>query len=152
MMKRNCLLISFTIFVFFLSSCKNDTLEPSGYDLEILDAVNAHRNKLGLRTLEHDDFIWKLAREHSEYMANAASNANHDGIDERYTKISEHFGIGTHGENVSSGEGTAAQVLAAWLGSVSHKETLEGNFKLTGLSAVKAEDGTWYYTQIFFNQ
>lgn len=150
----NKYIVSITILIVVLiaNACKKDKLEPSDYDLEILDAVNAHRSELGLRTLENNDFIWQLAREHSEYMANAAANANHEGIEERYTKITEHFGIGTHGENVSSGSGTAAQVLASWLGSVSHKETLEGNYKLTGLSAVKAEDGTWYYTQIFFNQ
>jgi len=144
--------ILLTLIISSVSACKKETVDPSDYDLQLLEAVNAHRTEIGLEPLEHSDYIWQLAREHSEYMANEGGNVNQDGLVDRYEKIRAYYGTGIASENVASGSGSASEVVSLWLGSISLKETLEGDFKLTGLSAVKSKDGTWYYTQIFFNQ
>ena len=137
-----------------ISACKKEKIEPTDYDMAILDAINAHRTSIGLIPLMHNDYLWELARGHSKNMADSKTLANHDGIDDRYDKITRTFGSGSVAENVAleSGNVKAAELINLWLGSISLKENIEGNFNITGISAVLSEDGTWYYTQIFYNQ
>ena len=45
---------------------------------------------------------------------------------------------------------TSAQaVVDGWLGSEGHKTNIEGDYTHSAISAVKTNDGVYYYTQIF---
>ena len=150
------LLVFLVIFIITLGACNKDedeaTTEPSDYDVSLLEAVNAHRVEIGLIPLQHNDFLWGLAHEHSTYMANQNAIATSTGLEERITKIKQTLGLGAVAEIVAVDKGTASEVVSLWLGSISLKEKIEGNYNLTGLSAVKGSDGNWYFTEIFYNQ
>jgi len=56
-------------------------------------------------------------------------------------------------ENVAydsrSGDRLAARVVDDWLASSRHRENIEGDFTDTGIGAARAQDGLYYFTQIF---
>lgn len=137
-------------FLLVFGACKKESVDPTQYDADLLKAVNEYRMGIGLSALEHNEFLWGLAQQHSKYMAENETNSNHDGITERYSMIREELGNGEAKENVAFGSGSAQEVVNEWLKSVGLKANIEGDFNLTGLSAIRAENGTWYYTQIFF--
>jgi uncharacterized protein YkwD len=141
------------VLILLVNTCQKEeynTESQTDYDKEILDAVNAHRASIGLNPLVHDDFLWQVANTHSENMANGSVPFGHDGLTERYEQVVAESGNGSFAENVANGQGSAVEVVESWLGSIGHKKNIEGNYSMTGLSAIKSSDGKWYYTQIFF--
>jgi len=144
------LLMFFISTAFFLSSCKKEDPDQSGYDQELLNAVNAHRDSIGLEPFQHSDVIWQEAHNHSKAMADGTVPFGHDGFTQRSTNIRAVYGLGNTAENIDWGNGSAEEIVKGWLESNGHKPNIEGDFNLTGLSAVKASDGNWYYTQIFY--
>ncbi len=146
---KYCGLIFLVIFI--ATSCKKDDGIPSNYDDLLVEEVNNYRVSVGLSALENNEVLWKFANEHSNYMAENETNANHDGITERYEAIRDTLGNGEVAENVVRGDaGDAREVVQNWLASISHKANIEGAFTQTAISAVKSDNGSWYYTQIFF--
>ena len=83
MNKYNILPIIFS-FLLLVSACKKDDDATSDYDFQILEEVNNYRVSVGLSTLEHNDFIWQLAREHSMYMADNETNSNHRQVNDTW--------------------------------------------------------------------
>jgi uncharacterized protein YkwD len=82
-------------------------------------------------------------------MANGSISFGHDGLTERSDLVTAHYFNSTFAENIAKGQGTGTELVESWLGSIGHKKNIEGNFTLTGLSAIKSADGNWYYTQVF---
>ncbi|MFN8258351.1 MAG: CAP domain-containing protein [Bacteroidales bacterium] len=151
---RQCMVAVFKLMMLVLlfSSCEKqefNTQNQTDYDREILEAVNAYRAGKGLTPLVHDDFLWQVANSHSENMANGSIPFGHDGLTERSDLVTTHYFNSTYAENIAKGQGTGTELVESWLGSIGHKKNIEGNFTLTGLSAIKSADGTWYYTQVF---
>ncbi len=143
----------FIILVFITISCKKGDDGPSNYDAQLVEEVNNYRTSIGLTPLENHEELWKHAHDHSVYMAENETNANSDGFLERYEAIRTYFGGGTVVENVSRGTGGSAKdVVQEWLASIGHKANIEGDYTMTGISAVKSGNGSWYFTQIFFKQ
>jgi uncharacterized protein YkwD len=139
-------------FIVLLVSCKKDPTTPSGYEQEILDAINAHRADLGLAPLVSNDFIYQIAHAHCQDMADGKVPFGYDGQTERSDQITKQFGAGSVAENVAWGQGSGTEILNNWLQSVGLKENIEGKFELTGLSAVRTKDGNYYYSQIFYKK
>jgi uncharacterized protein YkwD len=152
LLKINAVRILFILLpaILLIVSCQKEETAQTGYDQELLDAVNAHRNSLGLAPLEHSDVIWQEAHNHSAAMADGSVPFGHDGLTQRSENITTFYGLGITAENIAWGSGSAAEIVNIWLESTGHKANIEGDFKLTGISAVKANDGNWYYTQIFY--
>lgn len=54
------------------------------------------------------------------------------------------------GENVAYGQTSGKQVVRDWMNSPGHRANiLEKRYRLIGLAARQASDGTWYYSQVF---
>jgi len=53
-------------------------------------------------------------------------------------------------ENVAAGQPTAQSVMTAWLNSSGHKANIEGNYTHIGIGVAKDQNGSKYYTQIFY--
>jgi len=153
LMQKNILLFGLFCLAIFTISCKKERIETQSqtdYDKQMLDTINAHRIGKGLTALVHNDFLWQIANEHTENMANGDVPFGHSGATERSDRIKLQLGNGSVAENVAANKGTITEVVESWLTSTGHKSNMEGNYALTGLSAVQSKDGTWYYTQIFF--
>ncbi|NJO90668.1 MAG: CAP domain-containing protein [Chloroflexia bacterium] len=141
------------VLTLLLVTCKKNDDGPSNYDDLLVEEVNNYRTSIGLAPLESHEELWKHARDHSVYMAENQTNTNSDGLLERYEAIRTYFGGGTVVENVARGTGGSAEdVVKEWLASIGHKANIEGNYTMTGISAVKSDNGSWYFTQIFFKQ
>ncbi len=151
-MKKVFFFIVLYASLFISTGCKKDSVDPTTYDKEILDAINSYRTGMGLMPFEHSDFIWQIANQHSTAMADGSVPFSHDGFTERSELIRDEYGLGATAENIAWGQGSATELLNSWLGSTGHKANIEGDFELTGLSAVHAKDGNWYYTQIFYKK
>jgi uncharacterized protein YkwD len=148
-MKQISLYILLLAYVSIFNSCEKDS-GPGTYDKEIFDQFNNYRTSIGLPPLESNDYMWQLANEHSTAMANGSIPIGHDGSTERYSNIRVELGNGNYSENIDWGTGTADEVVARWLKSVGHKGNIESNFTHTAISAVKGNDGKYYYTQLFY--
>jgi uncharacterized protein YkwD len=153
MMNKTAGFLLLFVLTLLLVTCKKDDDGPSNYDDLLVEEVNNYRTSIGLLPLENHEELWKHAKAHSAYMAENQTNTNNDGFLERYEAIRSYFGGGTVTENVARGKGgTASEVVQEWLASIAHKANIEGNYTMTGISAVKSDNGSWYYTQIFFKQ
>jgi len=151
--KNRILLYSIIFLSSLITSCEKErfqTASQTDYDKELLAEVNAHRLSVGLAPLVHNDFLWQIANEHTENMANGDVPFGHEGLTKRSDRIRNQLGLGEMAENVATGEGIATVVVKSWLASVGHKINIEENYTMTGLSAVETENGLYYYTQIFF--
>ncbi len=152
-MQKKIIIYSFVLFSVLTISCKKERFETQSqtdYDKQVLDTINAHRISIGLTGLVHNDFLWQIANEHSENMANGDVPFGHTGATERSDRIKQQIGNGSIAENVATSKETITVVVESWLTSQGHKSNIEGNYTLTGLSAIQSGDGTWYYTQIFY--
>ncbi len=153
-MKTKLLFVLLLIGI-ILNSCTKDSPADSStsYDDEILNLINIHRKELNLSELVKNDIIWNQAKIHSSNMAKGTVEFGHDGFQDRIDILEKEIGNYAKGaENVAAGQNSAQSVVNSWLNSPGHKANIEGDYNLTGLSAIKAEDGTWYYTQIFYKK
>jgi uncharacterized protein YkwD len=148
-MKHIILHIVLLASIWTLTTCKKDS-EPGTYDNEIFDQVNTYRASIGLPPFENNDFMWKLANQHSTDIADGKIPFGHDGSTERYASIRVELGNGEYTENIDWGAGTAYEVVQRWLESIGHKKNIEGDFDYTAISAVRSNDGKYYYTQLFY--
>ncbi len=117
---------------------------------DVLALVNEHRLHNKLPPLAMSDIIVSIAATHSRNMANGSVDFGHDGFDDRVSMLTRKIKHAyAWGENVAYGARTAKEVVNMWLNSPDHRENIEGNFNLTGISIARGKDGYLYFTQIF---
>lgn len=120
-------------------------------DDAILLLVNQHRANARKPPLLKSETMWEQANAHSCNMASGAVPFGHGGFKARAAVIRAALGGGgPAAENVAMGQRSPAAVVGGWLGSASHRANIEGNYTRTGISAVTAGGGVWYYTQMFY--
>jgi uncharacterized protein YkwD len=127
----------------------------AGVEHRVHDLVNAHRGRHGLPPLERDETLSGIARRHSEDMARGRVAFGHAGFDGRSAEIRRHTSYRAIAENVAWNtqplERTAEVAVSGWLGSEGHRRNIEGRFLRTGIGAIRAAGGGYYYTQIFLD-
>lgn len=148
-------------FLFFLCmvtiSCSKDNDEDaivtfpneSSVADQIFVLVNQHRQNEGLSALEKNNTAETLAVAHTNYMI-AQGTISHDDIETRGNELTDTENAVAVAENVASSYPTAEAVMTGWLNSSGHKQNIEGNYTHIGIAAVKNDNGTYYYTQLFF--
>jgi uncharacterized protein YkwD len=124
-------------------------------DLErqVARLVNEHRATRRLSRLTFDTALAAIARTHSASMAARRVPLGHDGFEERAEMVGRVLPFIRVAENVALNDyavaRTAAVALRGWLRSAHHLENIEGRFDVTGVGVARAEDGTFYFTQLF---
>lgn len=147
----------FTVLTFTVSCSKDDSQEniekqeALTISNEIFKLVNTHRVNLGKPVLSKNDLATQLADDHSEYMI-AQNELSHDNSDERGFRLINEEQANKVGENVAFKYKNAKEVMEAWLNSSGHKKNIEADYTHIGISAVKNDDGIYYFTQIFFRK
>jgi len=135
------------------------TLKASNaFDLErrAFELVNYQRATLGFEPLAWSDDAAKIARLHSENMANF-NFFSHSGIDgSMVNDRADAFGINKWraiGENIAYNQGYENPVEFAverWMKSPSHRENLlNSRWKESGIGIAVTHDGTYYFTEVF---
>jgi hypothetical protein len=124
-------------------------------ELNIHKLVNERRQLEGLGSLELNEFISGLAREHSHQQSilnkplTKGLGISHEGFDERAEQIFSTLGASIVGENVAMGYDSSASVVEAWMNSPGHKENiLDPKFRRTGIGSTGFFENP-IYTQIF---
>lgn len=126
----------------------SDNVAYSNIELEILTAVNSHRQSLGLNKLGRIDDITFQAEDHTNYMVENKL-VNHSDFDKRFKALVKDVGASSVSENVGYGYRTAAAVVQAWLASEGHKANIEGDFTHFGIAVDSDDNGKNYFTNIF---
>ncbi len=142
-----------TLLLSCLLACSEEnTGEPANteLELEILQLVNQYRLSQSLDPLQMNSILVQAANSHTDYMIEA-KGISHDKWDERVSNLQDELGSSAFAENVASGQRTAQEVVNAWLNSEGHRRNIEGNYRLTGISARRNQEGSYYFTQIFTN-
>ncbi|AXT58301.1 CAP domain-containing protein [Aquimarina sp. MMG015] len=116
---------------------------------DILALVNQHRQSLGLSTLSKNNTAEQLAIDHTKYMI-SIEEINHDNFNQRGNILGDEENATGTAENVARFYSDAQSVVDGWLNSTGHRENIEGNYMYTGISAIKDENGRYYYTQLFY--
>lgn len=131
------------------------TQAPSGLsamEQEVLALVNSERAKNGLSALSWADDIAAVARAHSSDMINRGffSHTNPDGESPFDRLKNNGISYRTAAENIAYGQKTPADVMNAWMNSSGHRANiLNKNVTELGVGAVKNNNGTIYWTQVF---
>lgn len=161
-------LIAVLILSIALFSCSNDedgiyfdetseidvveNIQYSTIELEILDLVNAHRQSIGLKTLNSLDIVSGVAEGHTNYMIENGQ-ISHDNFPERSEALIKSAKAKAVGENVAYGYGSAEAVVNGWLNSEGHREVIESTkYTHFGISTESNSEGRNYFTHIFINK
>ncbi len=116
---------------------------------ECVQMVNNERAAVGIAPVASHPALQKAAELHStdqakrKKMTHTGSNGSNAG-----RRISaQGYNWATWGENVAAGQGDCATVMDAWMNSAGHRANiLNPAFVSIGMGAVKATDGTIYWT------
>jgi len=130
----------------------------STFSLEkkVFALINAKRAEQGLPPLAWSDEVAKIARVHSQNMANYKF-FSHVGIDGKMVNDrADMLGVNkwsSIGENIAFNRGyenPCEFAVERWMLSASHKQNLLDNrWKESGIGVAIANDGSYYFTQVF---
>ena len=156
--KNWSLFLCFTILTLTFSCSKEDNEDngdgnkiesPSSIENEILKVVNAHRNSVGDASLSTNTYANQVAKAHNEYMIDEGKisyDNSADRIQDFYANIN---GLSRVAEAVANRYNSAESLLEAWLKNATIKKNIEtDDYTHTGISAIKDNQGTYYFTQI----
>lgn len=163
-MVRYATLILLTITA-LMTSCSSSTTEEnelyeavaataqdvsvSSLEQEVMDAVNDYRVSLGLNSLEFSSIAYGYAIAHNEYMVSEGI-ISHDNFDLRASNLSLDANANYVSENLGMEFTSAEAILEAWKNSPIHKKVMEGDFEYTAVSVTADQEGTLYFTQLFY--
>ena len=122
----------------------------------VFGLINQKRAELGLKPLIWNDDLEKIARGHSENMAEY-DFFSHRGLDGKaVSDRADSAGLSkwrSIGENIAFNRGyqdPIAKAVDLWLNSPSHKNNLlSPNWKESAVGVAITEDGSYYFTQVF---
>jgi uncharacterized protein YkwD len=113
----------------------------------VIGEVNRHRAAAGCPAVRSQDSLNRAARTHSAHMA-AHGRLTHTGAhgsrpDDRMRAAG--YDPGHTGEAVAVGPATAAAVIAQWMNSPAHRDTLlTCLYTDAGVGAAAGPDGPWW--------
>ena len=117
----------------------------------VIDLVNAERAGRGLAPMVWDQRLELAAQRHSDDQA-AMRQMSHTGSDgsslaERLARVG--FSSRASGENVATGQTSAASVMSAWMNSPGHRANILSSNTRLGVGFAAGADGRTYWTQVF---
>lgn len=130
--------------------------DPGRLERRTLEAVNDVRRRHGLPPLLPDSGLADVARAHSADMARRGyfDHETPEGADFADRVLAHGLTFSRVAENIQMSRGVDDPVSAAvesWMASPGHREAiLEPAYERTGVGVALADDGTVYFTQLFF--
>lgn len=123
------------------------TLEREAFDL-----INAYRVSKGLSSLQWNEEVTRVARQHSIEMANGTVPFGHAGFEERARILQQRITLHGIAENVAYNDypNPAQTSVDGWIASEGHRTNIENRaYTLTGMGVARSSDGAYYFTQLF---
>ena len=118
----------------------------------ILSLVNKERTSRGLKALEGDDSLNKVAQLKAEDMAeNGYFSHTSPTYGSAFDMLKAHnIKQKTAGENIAYGQKTAQTVMNGWMNSSGHRANiLKSSYTKLGVGYAVSKNGTPYWVQIF---
>ena len=122
---------------------------------EVVALVNAERAKQGLKGLQMDWELQRVARTKSCDMANKGYFSHQSPTYGSPFDMMRQFGIeySSAGENIASGQRTPAEVMQSWMNSQGHRENiLKPEFTYIGVGYCKGGQYGTMWTQQFIKK
>ncbi len=122
---------------------------------EVLSLVNSVRVENGLSALSWAEDVANVARAHSSDMITRGffSHTDPDGLSPFDRLRNSGISYRTAAENIAYGQRSASEVINSWMNSSGHRANiLNKNVTEIGVGAVKAQNGTIYWTQMFISR
>ena len=123
---------------------------------KVFELINEERSDNNLPELDWSDEVAEIARLHSENMANFKFFSHKDLDGWMVNDRADALGINKWraiGENIAFNRGydnPAESAVERWMQSASHRENLlSDRWKESGIGIAIAEDGTYYFTEVF---
>lgn len=112
---------------------------------DVASLTNAHRANAGVRALDREASLDRMAQEWADHMSSIRS-MQHSGNDWRISKASPGWSL-CCGENIAYGYTTAGSVVNAWMGSTGHRANiLDGRYTHIGVGYSASGH---YWVQVF---
>jgi len=124
----------------------------SVFEQQIVDLVNAERDKAGLRPLVADLELTKVARVKSQDMRDQNYFDHTSPTYGTPFELMDRFGITYRlaGENIAAGQRTPTETMDGWMNSPGHKANiLRPEFTHIGVGYLTGGEYKTYWTQIF---
>ena len=119
---------------------------------EVLTLVNQKRSKIGLKPLQMDWELARVARMKSQDMAQKNYFSHTSPTYGSPFDMMKHFGINfrTAGENIASGQQTPKEVMESWMNSQGHRENiLKPDYTHLGVGYYRGGSYGHMWTQMF---
>jgi uncharacterized protein YkwD len=120
-------------------------------ELATYNLVNRYRAKYHLSPLVINPDLTLIAKEHSRLMSESRK-MTHAGFSGRVAAVSRSIPSKFTSENLAFNAGSEYPQLRAirgWIESPSHRNTMLGNYDLTGIGVEVNSRGEYYFTQLF---
>ncbi|MFV0137777.1 CAP domain-containing protein [Streptomyces sp. HMX87] len=123
--------------------------EPAGGDrrVRMVAAVNQHRRKAGCKPVRADAALGRAAQAHSEQMArrHRLTHTGTDGSSPADRMRAAGYPVGSAGENLTAGPGTAQAAAAVWMRSPAHRVILlTCRYTHAGVGVADGAGGPWW--------
>ena len=126
------------------------------FEQQVFELINKKRAEIGLPALVWNDDVARIARIHSENMANYKF-FSHAGLDGKMVNNrADDLGVSKWraiGENIAYNRGFANPIefaVEGWMKSPAHRDNiLSERWKESGIGIAIASDGTYYFTEVF---
>ncbi len=126
------------------------------YERQVFELINKKRAEAGLNLLTWNDDVARIARIHSENMANNKF-FDHKGLDgSMVNNRADAVGLSkwrSIGENIAYNRGYANPpefAVEGWMKSPAHRDNILNNrWQESGIGIAIMADGTYYFTQVF---
>jgi len=150
---RSCLLL---LLLLVVAGCQQRPPKPIPVMLpeeqHIVDATNAARTTHGLPPLEVDIKLCTAAGEHARNMASRRRLLHELPIPGARTLTervaSVQYQWSSLGENIAWNY-PVEEVVQGWMSSAGHRRNILGKYTHIGVAFALADDGTYYYCQVF---
>jgi len=134
------------------ASAPSDSTDIKSLETEVILLVNVERAKVGQPALVENSELSRVARIKSEdFVKNNYFSHTSPTYGSPFEMIKS-FGITftSAGENIASGQKTAAEVMNSWMNSSGHKANiLNSTYNQIGVGVAKESNGNIYWTQMF---
>jgi len=116
----------------------------------VLDMVNQERKKIGLKELTMDKELLETAMQRASETVTYFEHERPSGLD--FASAIKKVSYSAAGENIAKYQTTANSVMNSWMNSPGHRQNiLTSYFTCIGIGCYRADDGQYYWTQIFTN-
>lgn len=127
----------------------------TGVEEEVLALVNQERSKAGLKPLQMDWELQRVARTKSCDMANKGYFSHQSPTYGSPFDMMKQFGVNfkSAGENIASGQRSASEVMQSWMNSSGHRANiLNTSYTHIGVGYCKGGQMGTYWTQQFIQK